>query len=198
MSEIKYLEKKDGVQLVYAPDKAAWRTWLDENHDKYQNVWLVIYKKATGVPTITIGEAIDVAICYAWIDSKVKSRDAETYCQYFAHRSPKSNWSRVNKLKVEKLAAAGLLAEPGLKMIQLAKENGTWNALDGVENLEIPNDLQAAFDRHPGSAENFAAFPRSPKRAILEWIFMAKREATRANRIEKTASLAAENKRANQ
>ena len=198
MSKVEYLEMKGEVQCIYAPDRAAWRVWLAEHHADYPNVWLVIFKKASGVPTITIGEAIDEAICFAWIDSKVNKRDADSYSQFFSKRNPKSNWSRVNKEKVARLEAAGLLAQPGLDMIAHAKATGTWTALDAVENLEVPDDLQAAFDRYPGSFEHWDAFPRSVKRAILEWIFNAKRAPTRAKRIEETASLAQDNVRANQ
>ncbi len=198
MDKVELLEMKDGVQCIYAPSRAAWREWLSAHFDEYKSIWLVIYKKNSGVPTVTYDEAVDEAICFAWIDSKINKRDAESYAQFFARRNPKSNWSRVNKEKVARLEAAGLLAPPGLAMIEEAKRTGTWTALDGVENLEIPDDLQEAFDRYPGAIEYWHEFPRSVKRGILEWILNAKRAPTRAKRIEETASKAQQNIRANQ
>jgi len=171
---------------------------LEQHHDQAKSIWLVIYKKQSGVPSAYYDEAVDEAMCFGWVDSSVNKRDDKSYFQYFARRNPKSNWSRVNKLKVERLLAEGRMAEPGLEMVAIAQEKGTWNALDGVENLEIPTDLQVAFDRYPGSATHFENFPRSVKRGILEWIFNAKRPPTRAKRIEETASLAKDNVRANQ
>jgi len=99
---------------------------------------------------------------------------------------------------VERLLKAGLMATPGLEMVKIAKESRTWTALDDVENLVIPRDLQEAFEKYPPAADNFEQFPRSVKRGILEWIFNAKRPATRSKRLEETASLAQKNIRANQ
>ena len=182
----------------YAPDLPTWRKWLKENHQAEQNVWLIFYKKATGKPTLKIGEAIDVALCFGWVDSKSNTRDEESYYTYFSKRNPKSNWSRVNKEKIARLEAAGLMEEAGLALVEEAKLNGCWTALDDVENLIVPDDLAAALDATPNAREHYEAFPRSAKRAILEWILSAKRPETRARRITKTAELAAQNIRANQ
>ena len=183
----------------FAPSSLeAWRAWLKENHAVQKGCWLILYKKGSGLDTVDVNEAIDEAICWGWIDSKVNKRDDKSYKQYYAPRNPKSNWSRVNKEKVERLLKAGRIQEAGHAMIALAKETGTWDALNDVENLVIPADLQNAFDRYPNSLTNWEKFPRSVKRAILEWILNAKRAETRAKRIEETASKAAENIRANQ
>jgi uncharacterized protein YdeI (YjbR/CyaY-like superfamily) len=195
----KYIvETKDGVATFYASTAAAWRQWLAENHQQAQSVWLIIYRKESGTPSVYYDEAVDEALCFGWVDSKPNKRDAESYYQYFSQRNPKSNWSRVNKEKVARLQAAGKMSPAGLEMVSQAKASGTWNALDEVENLIIPPDLQEAFEHHPPAAECFEAFPRSAKRGILEWIFNAKRAATRQKRIEETAQLAAKNIRANQ
>ena len=161
-------------------------------------MWVVFGKKGNGVESITLPEAIDEAVCFGWIDSVINARDEFTYRIYFSPRNPKSNWSRVNKNKVRRLEEEGRLQPAGLKMIELAKETGTWTALDDVENLVIPADLQEAFDLYPESEPNWHAFPRSVKRGILEWILNAKRPTTRQKRITETASLAAQNIRANQ
>jgi uncharacterized protein YdeI (YjbR/CyaY-like superfamily) len=182
----------------YADSKQSFRNWLIENHDKEQNVWLIIYKKDSRTPSITYDQAVDEALCFGWIDSSIKKRDEFSFYQYFARRNPKSNWSRVNKLKVERLMEEGLMAEAGLKMIAIAKESGTWTALDDVESLISPPDLQAELDKNPLAAEYFALFPRSVKRGILEWLLNAKQPETRAKRIHEIVSKAEQNERANQ
>ena len=190
--------EKNGVPTIHAPTRAAWREWLEENHRSEKSVWLIMYHKQSDTPSVYYDEAVDEALCFGWVDSKPNKRDHESYFQYFSQRNPKSNWSKVNKEKVERLLAEGRMAPAGQEMIRVARETGTWTALDEVEALIVPTDLQAAFDRNPGSAENFAAFPPSTRRAILEWIFNAKRPDTRQRRIEETAEKAAQNIRANQ
>lgn len=190
--------EKDGVKTFHAHDRSAWRQWLAENHASEKSVWLIIYKKSSSTPSVYYDEAVDEALCFGWIDSKPNKRDEESFFQFFAKRNPKSKWSGVNKKKVEKLIAQGLMTEAGLKMIELAKASGTWDALNDVENVVIPNDLQQAFDKNATAKVHWEAFPRSTKRGILEWISNAKRPETRQKRIEETVTLAAQNIRANQ
>ena len=177
---------------------AAWRDWLAAHHDRDEGVWLVRYKKATGKPTISYDEAVDEAICFGWVDSTPRTLDAERSLLYFAPRKAGSGWSRVNKDRVARMTAAGKMTHAGHAKIDAAKAEGSWRALDEVEDLVVPDDLAAAFAAHPPAAAHWEAFPRSAKRGILEWIATAKREATRTKRIEETARLAAENVRANQ
>ena len=191
-------EQKDGVAIFYAKDRAAWRAWLQANHHIEKSVWLLVYKKESNIPSITYNEALDEALCFGWIDSKSNKRDSDSFYQFFAKRNPKSNWSRVNKQKVEMLIQNNLMTTAGLEMINLAKETGTWTALDEVENLTIPSDMQEKLDVNPKAKEYFELFPRSVKRGILEWILNAKRPETRLKRIEETVSLAEKNIRANQ
>lgn len=191
-------ELKDGIKTHYAKNIQSWRKWLKYNHLLEKSVWLIIYKKDSGTPSITYSEAVDEALCFGWIDSKPNKRDNKSFYQYFSKRNPKSNWSRVNKEKIKRLQKAGKIAPAGLAMIQLAKETGTWNALDDVENLVIPQDLQNAFDNNKIAFEYHQQFPRSVKRGILEWIFNAKRATTRKKRIKETVELAEKNIRANQ
>lgn len=190
--------EKDGVKTFYAKDRAAWRAWLAANHATELRVWLIIYRKQSGTPSIYYDEAVDEALCFGWIDSKPNKRDEESYYQFFARRNPKSKWSGVNKKKVEQLAAQGLMTEAGWAVIEIAKQNGGWTALDEVENLVIPADLQAQFDAMPGSQANFDAFSKSTKRGILDWISSAKQAETRAKRILETVTLAARGEKANQ
>jgi len=188
---------EDDRKSTYAKDGKAWRKWLQKNHQKEQNIWLIIYKKKSDTPSVYIGEAIDEAICFGWIDSKSNKRDEDSYYVYFAKRNPKSNWSRVNKEKIKRLEEADKIAPAGYEMIRIAKETGTWTALNDVENLIKPVELQVALDKNPLALENFDKFPRSAKRAILEWLFNAKRPATKAKRIKEIVEKAAQNIRAN-
>jgi uncharacterized protein YdeI (YjbR/CyaY-like superfamily) len=187
-----------GVKTFYAESKTAFRNWLIENHQKESNLWLIIYKKDSGTPSITYDQAVDEALCFGWVDSSINKRDDDSFNQYFAKRNPKSNWSEVNKLKVEKLISEGLMTDSGLKMIELAKQTGTWTALDDVENLILPPDLQEALDKKSLAKEYFDLFPRSVKRGILEWLMNAKQPETRLKRITEIVSKAEQNERANQ
>ncbi|MEK6478452.1 YdeI/OmpD-associated family protein [Catalinimonas sp. 4WD22] len=191
------MEVKDGVKTFHAPAKQDWRKWLETHHQTEKSVWLIIYKKESGVPSVYYPEAVDEALCFGWIDSKANKRDAQSYYQYFAKRKPGSNWSKVNKDKVEGLQAEGLMAAAGLEMIEIAKQNGSWTALDEVEKLSVPDDLKQAFEQNQAAFAFWENFPPSSKRAILEWIQNAKRPETRHKRIEETVRLAGQNIRAN-
>lgn len=190
--------EKDGRPTFYADSAASWRGWLDAHHASEAGVWLIIYKKDSGTPSVYYPEAVDEALCYGWVDSKPNKRDGQSYFQYFSPRNAKSNWSRVNKEKIARLEEEGKMAPAGLEMVRIAKETGTWNALDEVENLVVPPDLAEEFQQYENARKYWDEFPRSTRRGILEWIFNAKRPATRAKRIAETARLAERNLRANQ
>ena len=190
-------ELKNGLPTYYAESPAAWRNWLKTNHLTESGVWLIIYKKDNSTPSVTYDEAVNEALCFAWIDSKPNKRDSESFYQYFSKRNPKSNWSRVNKNKIKALLKADKMEKTGLEMVKIAKTTGTWTALDEVEKLILPTELKAAFEKNKKAYENYEAFPRSAKRGILEWIFNAKREATKMKRIKETVELAEKNIRAN-
>ena len=186
-----------GHPCFYADSQLAWQDWLEHNHKIQSSVYLIIYKVGSNTPSINIGEAIDTALCYGWIDSRKVGRDANSYYSYFTIRNPKSNWSRVNKEKIAKLDAEGRLTSAAYEMIDLAKKTGTWTALDDVENLVIPQDLQTAFNHYDHALKNWNNFPRNVKRAQLEWLLNAKKSSTRERRILQITSMAEENKRAN-
>lgn len=184
--------------VVHPLTRAEWREWLEQNHTRPQGVWLISYKTATAKPRVEYAEAVEEALCFGWIDSKANTLDDERSGQWFSPRKPRTGWSRPNKIRIERLIAEGLMAPAGLAKIEAAKLDGSWTALDAIENLEIPPDLDAALDRYAAARTHFDAFPRSAKRAILVWISQAKTAPTRAKRIEETVRLADENKRANQ
>ncbi len=177
--------------------RAELRAWLAANHTRSDSIWLITWKKPSP-HHLPYDAVVEEALCFGWIDSQPRLLDADRSMIRLSPRKPRSGWSQVNKARIEKLVGAGLMTAAGLARIEQAKRNGTWDLLDAAHARQIPDDLSAAFALHPRSAENFAAFPPSAQKAILEWIGLAKRPETRAARVSETARLAAENLRANQ
>lgn len=176
------------LELYFERD-VEWYDWLLLNHDKHKAVHLIFYKLETGIPTMRWEEAVKVALCFGWIDSTVKSLGNGKRRQYFSPRNPKSNWSALNKKYIIELEKAGLIQEPGYKMIELAKSTGTWTAMDDVENGVIPPELQKAFDANPRAFENYNNFSRGYRKSYLSWLNSAKRETTKEKRINEIIRL---------
>ena len=175
-----------------------WRDWLAAHHTRAGGVWLVTWRAGSSGPKITYEESVEQALCFGWVDSKGRALDAERTMLWFAPRKRGSGWARTNKERVERLTVAGLMAPAGQAVIDAAKADGSWGLLDDVENLVVPDDLAAAFAAHPPAQQHWDAFPRSVRRAILEWIVQAKRAETRAKRVAEAAEKAQVNERANQ
>jgi len=186
------MEKKE-IEIFYPTSQTAWRKWLEKNHLSKQAVWLVFYNKKSEQKSITWSEAVDVALCFGWIDSKKVKIDAETSHQFFSKRKPKSTWSKINKEKVEKLIEQGLMTEAGLRSIETAKQNGSWTILDGVEELIIPEDLEAVFADKPNAKDFFLGLSKSVKKIILAWLVFAKTNETRQKRINEIVESAGQN-----
>lgn len=182
---------------VLPASRDAWRSWLEANHDRRDGIWLVRYRKGVEKPSVNPEEAIEEALCFGWIDSLPRALDDERTMLYFAPRKPGSNWSRLNRERVGRMVEAGRMAPPGRAKVEAARADGSWLRLEAVERLEVPDDLEEAFQAHPGVHARWEAFPPSTRRAILEWIVNAKRDATRARRVEETARLAQQGIRAN-
>lgn len=181
---------------LYFKDDTQWREWLHENHENFpQGAYLIFYKLETQIPTMRWEEAVRVALCYGWIDSTTKSLGAGKRRQYFCKRNTKSVWSALNKAHLKDLEKDGLLHNSGKKIISEAKKNGSWTALDDVENLVIPKDLQKAFDENPQAFTNYENFPRSSRKSYLYWLNQAKREETREKRVSAIIKHCAENKK---
>jgi len=175
-----------------------WREWLAQNHDSKQSVWLVCYKKQANIPTISWSDAVDEALCFGWIDSTRKSIDDQRFIQFFCRRKPNSAWSKINKAKVERLIAEGLMMQAGHESILKAKENGSWALLDEVEELLVPEDLHKKLSENEIAAAYFEGLSKSVKKIILYWIASAKRTETRQNRINEVATLAAQKQKPKQ
>lgn len=184
------MDKKD---LHYFKNAQEWREWLHENHASSNGVCLLFYKVGSSQESMRWEEAVQVAICYGWIDSTVKKIDNESRKQVFTPRKDKSVWSKLNKTYIEKLIAENLMHESGLKKIEIAKQNGSWQSLDAVESLEIPQDLQIAFDNNEQAFENYKKFSFTYRKSYLYWLNQAKREETRNTRIAEIIHLCEKN-----
>ncbi len=182
----------------YPKNRAAWRNWLQKNYTTAQNIWVIIYKIASEKPGVTYAEVVEEALCFGWIDSTANKRDAESYFLYIAPRKPKSVWSALNKTRIKKLQQQNLITPAGLQKIEAAKKDGSWNALDKVDALEMPPTLQKAFAKNKIALKKFEAFPPSTIKAIYQWMAGAKTEITLNKRVTETVTLAAKNIRANQ
>jgi uncharacterized protein YdeI (YjbR/CyaY-like superfamily) len=180
---------------VFAEDRATWRAWLDANHAISGGAWLVTWRSRSGRRGLPYEEAVEEALCFGWVDGTAGTVDEDRGKLYFAPRKPNSGWAATNKARVERLIADGRMASAGLAAIERAKANGSWELLDSVERLEVPDDLAAALAAHPPAAANFAAFPPSVRKQALSSLVMARRPETRADRVRRIAELAARNER---
>jgi uncharacterized protein YdeI (YjbR/CyaY-like superfamily) len=191
------MQKKE-VETFCPTNRKEWRQWLQKNHLSAQSVWLVQYKKKSNMPCLPWSDAVDEALCFGWIDSVRKTIDDDKYVQFFGKRKPKSVWSKINKEKIQRLTDEGLMSKAGLESIEIAKQNGSWNILDDVEELTIPKDLDVAFKNNKGSKDFFMGLSKSVKKAILQWLVLAKRPETRQKRITEIAELAAKKQKPKQ
>ncbi|MDI9312865.1 MAG: YdeI/OmpD-associated family protein [Limnohabitans sp.] len=185
-------------ELLYFKNAQEWREWLHENHSTSTGVELVFYKVESVKESMRWEEAVQVALCYGWIDSTVRKLDDESRKQAFGPRKDKSVWSKVNKNYIEKLIAENLMHESGLAKIEIAKQNGSWTSLDAVENHEIPEDLQLAFDNNSNAFINYQNFSATYRKSYLYWLNQAKREETRKARIEEIITLCEKNSKSRQ
>lgn len=180
------MEEKDHL---YFKNAQEWREWLHENHISATKASLLFYRVSSEAESMRWEEAVQVAICYGWIDSTVRKLDEERRTQMFTPRKDKSVWSKLNKSYIEKLLQENLIHESGLKKIEIAKKNGSWESLDDVENLVIPKDLALAFEQNKVALENYQKFSPSYRKSYLYWLNQAKREETRTIRITEIIKL---------
>ena len=175
-------ERYEHVDML---DRAAWRAWLEANHATSPGVWLIYWKKAGGPGRLSYADAVEEALCFGWIDSRPGKVDAIRTKITMTPRKPGSAWSTVNKGRIARLVAAGLMTPAGQAKIDAARRDGSWDIYDQLETLTIPDDLAAALADDPAAGEGFGAFSPSSRKALLLWVAMAKQPATRAHRIEK-------------
>ena len=180
----------DGKPIMFFSSQKEWETWLASNHAKSDGIWMKFAKMASGVTSTNYAEALDVALCYGWIDGQAKSIDDTYYLQKFTPRRAKSIWSKRNVGKVAELIAAGKMKPSGLAAIEAAKADGRWEqAYDSPKNSTMPDDFQAVLDKNPKAKEFFEALNKTNRYAVLWRIQTAKKPETRASRIEKLIAM---------
>jgi uncharacterized protein YdeI (YjbR/CyaY-like superfamily) len=177
--------KPTDLPILPFENKKKWADWLTKQHGKSTGVWLKLAKKNSGLVSITYEEALDVALCYGWIDGQKGSFDQKYWLQKFTPRGPKSIWSKINTDKAERLIASGEMKSAGLKAIELARQDGRWEAAYASQkNISIPDDFQAALDKNTKAKTFFARLNSVNRYAILFRIQTAKKAETRAKRIQ--------------
>jgi len=181
------MDEKPRIQPI---TRAEWRAWLAVNHRSASGVWLVSWKRRTGKPTVAYEDAVEEALCFGWIDGVVGRLDEGRSMQWFAPRRPKSTWARSNKERVARLEAAGLMTDSGRAAVELARINGSWESLDVIDALVVPDDLATALAERPGARDLFDASSVSVRRSALAWVYQAKRPETRAAHVEQIAGIA--------
>ena len=165
-------------------DRAAWRAWLAANHATATGVWAVTYRRTAGKPVVAYEDLIEEALCFGWIDSRPGKLDEERTMLRFTPRKRGSVWSRPNKERVQRLIADGSMTSAGMRAIEAARADGSWDALNDVDDLLVPPELAVALAAVPAALKGFEAMSPSAKKPILFWVTSAKREETRARRIE--------------
>lgn len=190
------LSESQGMHFATASE---WEAWLEKHHATTpEGVWLRFAKVKKGVKSFTYAEALDVALCYGWIDGqkgKSEGGNSETWLQRFTPRKAKSRWSQINRDKVDALIAAGRMKAPGLVEVDAAKKDGRWdNAYASQSNMQVPEDFQRMLDENPKAAEFFATLRSANRYSILFRIHDAKKPETRRNRMEKFLTMLLEGK----
>lgn len=184
------------LPILPFPDAAAWEAWLEAEHADMPGVWLKIARKASGIASVTYAEALDVALCFGWIDGTRRSHDDAWFVQRFTPRRRGSRWSKRNTEKVEALIAAGRMRPAGIAEVEAAKADGRWDAAyPGRAGMEVPDDLRAALDADPAAAAAFETLDGANRFAILYRLQDAKRAETRARRIQQFVALLARGER---
>jgi uncharacterized protein YdeI (YjbR/CyaY-like superfamily) len=175
------------------PDAAAWRVWLEANHEASPGVSLVLAKKGTTEPTsLTYDQALEEALCFGWIDGQVRRRDESTYLQRFTRRRPRSSWSKRNVGIVDRLLLEGRVLPAGVAEVERARADGRWEAAyAGSASIEVPPDLAAALSAEPKARAMFEILTSQNRYAVLYRIGTAKRAETRLRRIEQFVAMLA-------
>lgn len=176
---------KDGLPVIPFQSQQDWEDWLEANHTASAGIWMKLAKKASGRPTVSMGEAIDVAICFGWIDGQRRSHDDTWYLQRFTPRRPRSRWSEINVERVRRLNGDGRMRQAGLAEVEKAKADGRWDdAYPRASDLEVPEDLQNAVDADPRAAAVFASIRSADRYPLLYRLYHTKKPETRARIIK--------------
>jgi uncharacterized protein YdeI (YjbR/CyaY-like superfamily) len=185
------------MKTIELKNRVEWRDWLAANHDRETEIWLVYYKKATGIPSIQYAESLDEALCYGWIDSLIKKIDEQRYARKFTPRKDESKWSLVNKTRVEQLIQEGRMTEHGLKKVEAAQLSGSWESPLQKPKLDftMPAEFAEALQDNPKAESAFKDLSASHQKQYLAWIITAKRPETKKKRITESIQLLSEGKK---
>jgi len=185
----------DELAVLEFRSQKKWEEWLDKNHTQREAVWLKFAKKNSGETTVNYGEALDMALCYGWIDSQVKSFDDKFYLQKFSPRRVGSVWSDINRGKIERLIAEGRMQPAGLAQVEAAKADGRWEAAYSSQSMvEVPEDFKKALAKNKKAAQFFETISKSNRYAIIWRLHHSKKPETRAANIKKFIGMLSEGK----
>jgi uncharacterized protein YdeI (YjbR/CyaY-like superfamily) len=177
------------MALLEFPDADAWDAWLATHHADASEAWLRIAKRGSGIETLAIGEALDVALCWGWIDGQRRRHDEGSFAQRYCPRRPRSSWSQVNVAKVEALTAAGRMRPPGLAQVAAAQADGRWAAAYASQRTaEVPADLAAALAASPRAAAAFAGLGRSEQYQVILTLLKTQTERGRTQALARAIS----------
>jgi uncharacterized protein YdeI (YjbR/CyaY-like superfamily) len=182
--------------ILHIKNRNEWRKWLEINHKNIKEVWLIHYKKPSNKKSINHFEAVEEALCFGWIDSKLKKIDKESFILKYSPRRPKSIWSKINKEKAEELITSGKMTKSGLEKIKDAKKQGLWDtAYTNLVKDRLPSDLKNSLMQNKTAWNNFQKFANSYRNMYIGWVKGAKTQETRKRRISEVVKRAAKNKK---
>lgn len=177
------------MDVLEFPDAAGWESWLDAQHEVRAEAWLRIGKRASGIPLLMIADALDVALCFGWIDGQRRAYDDVSFLQRYSRRRPKSSWSKINVVKVEALTAAGRMRPPGLAQVAAAKADGRWQAAyESQRNAEVPPDLAAALAANARATAAFERLGRSDRYQVILPLLKARTAEMRATLLARAVA----------
>lgn len=182
-----------GEDTVYMKDRKEWRAWLRANARRSKGVWLVYYKKNSGGQSVAYQDAVEEAICFGWIDGRVKGIDDERFMQRYTPRSPRSSWSPTNVARAERMIERGLMTKGGLEAFEDAMRDG--RVLPSSDDFTLPEDLEDAIRKDRGAWANYNNLAPSTQLIFVYWVESARREETRRKRVRKSVELLAAGKR---
>jgi uncharacterized protein YdeI (YjbR/CyaY-like superfamily) len=178
------------LEVILFASPTEFEAWLKESHAASEGIWLKIAKKGSGVESVTYAEALELALCFGWIDSQKKGFDEKHFLQRFTPRRPRGKWSRINRDKAEELIAAGAMRPAGMAEVEAAKADGRWEAAyEGQRNATVPEDLQRELDRNDAAREFFATLDSANRYAIVYRLNDAKKPETRERRLHKFVAM---------
>lgn len=187
--------KLDTAERIEPLTRDELRQWFVDHCDQSDGVWVIRRKASTGTTTVTMEDIIEECLCFGWIDSLPRKLDEERTMVYVAPRKKGSAWSEINRAIIARLLEQGRMHRRGVAILRSAQADGSWDRLAAIAGEALPADVDAALEARPPAKENFQAFPKSSRRATLEWIVQARTEATRQRRIREVVEAALENRR---